>query len=102
MTEQKAPEKGEHSGLTREEQNRRIIPAMRKLLPPVMQAATMFHQHYPLDRTPAAVVDAVTVPVPLRHFMLMVSLVANLCIMEEERAKASVAFPQDHLPEGAA
>jgi hypothetical protein len=102
MTEQKAPEQDNTPKVNREEQNRALLPEMRRLLPPILKVGTIYQQAYPFDKTPAAVVDAVTVAVPLRSFMLMAGLVTNLCLMEEERAKASVAFPQDHLPEGAA
>jgi hypothetical protein len=108
MTDQKAPEQDNQPKVNREEQNRVIIPMMHRLLPPIVQAAALYHQLYPLDKTAPEVVDAVTVAVPLRHFMLMTSLVTNLCVMEQERrqaandAKVSGEFPQDHIPEGAA
>lgn len=72
---------------TKQEQINLLLPMMRRLLPQIVEVATLYHKNYPADTTAPEVVDAVTVAVPLRHFMVMTSIVTNLCVIAQEKER---------------
>lgn len=77
---------------TRQEQVDVLIPLMRRMLPQIVEVAQLYHTNYPVNKTLPEVVDAVTVAVPLRHFMVMASICTNLCVIAQEKeAAAAVA-----------
>lgn len=71
--------------LTRQEQIDTLLPLMRRMLPQIVEVAELYHTNYPVNKTLPEVVDAVTVAVPLRHFMVMASIVTNLCVIAQEK-----------------
>lgn len=83
--------KGETSGLTREDQIKALMPILRRYLPQIVEIATLYNKTYPVDTTPPEVVNAVSVVVPLRHFMVMSAVVSNLAILDIEREQAVAA-----------
>lgn len=54
-----------------------LIPSLRSMYPNIVQVAKMYNDAYPHESTAPEVLDAVTVAVPLRTFMLMSALVAQ-------------------------
>lgn len=46
-----------------------VVGVYRAMLPQLVELAELYHARYPADKTPAEVIDAVTVAVPLRFFM---------------------------------
>jgi len=73
---------GAASGLTREEQNKLVMPMLRKYAPQIVEVAKLYNDNYPISTTPPAVIDAVTVALPLRHFMVMAAMCINLVAAE--------------------
>jgi hypothetical protein len=82
MTTEQAQTKKES---TRQEQIDTLLPLMRRMLPGIVEVAQLYHKNYPVMTTLPEVVDAVTVAVPLRHFMVMASIVTNLCVIAQEK-----------------
>lgn len=54
-----------------------LIPTLRSMYPNIVQVAKLYSDTYPHDKTAPEVIDAVTVAVPLRTFMVMSALVAQ-------------------------
>jgi hypothetical protein len=54
-----------------------LIPTLRSMYPNIVQVAKMYNDAYPHESTAPEVIDAVTVAVPLRTFMIMSALVAQ-------------------------
>lgn len=48
-----------------------ILNTLRGMHPRIVEVATMYTTAYPHDKTPPEVIDAVTVAVPLRAYMVM-------------------------------
>lgn len=73
--------------LTREEQNAKLMPALRKSVQDLMEVGVMYQKAYPVGTTPSEVVNAVTVAVPLRHFMVLLGFASNIVagVMETEK-----------------
>ena len=86
---EQANETGSKSGLTREQQIAILLPVMRKLMPGIIKVANAYDTTYPADKTPAEVFDAVTVAVPLRHFMVMAGICTNCVILDVQREQAA-------------
>jgi hypothetical protein len=72
-----------------------LIPTLRAMYPSIVQVAKMYTDAYPLDKTAPEVVDAVTVAVPLRTFMVMSALVAQTLAAAEPVPPAAVAEPHN-------
>ena len=53
------------------EHEEKIIATMQHYYPAVVEIAGMYNNQYPAASTPGEVIDAVTVAVPLRLFMVM-------------------------------
>lgn len=93
--EQQAPEViGAKSGRTRKEQIEALIPALRRMVPNIMQVGSLYNQQYPADKTAPEVLDAVTVAVPYRQFMVMAgvctSLIAEVIEKEKKATEAGI------------
>jgi hypothetical protein len=54
-----------------------LIPTLKSMYPNIVQVAKLYNDTYPHETTPPEVIDAVTVAVPLRTFMVMSALVAQ-------------------------
>lgn len=84
----------------RQENSRRLIPALHKAMPNIMALGAAYHKAYPVDTTEPAVVDAVTVSVPLRHFMLMAAFTSNaVASYLEETGQSGDTQPPAGTPE---
>lgn len=59
--------------------------ALRSMHPQLVQVATMYNQAYPADKTAPEVLDAVTVAVPLRTFMVLAAIATQ--VLQEDSAK---------------
>lgn len=88
MTEEAKPEQAKPEQ-TRQEQIDAMLPMMQKMMPSIVEVATLYNKAYPLASTLPEVVDAVTVSLPLRHFMLMAAIVTNLCVIAKEKEDAA-------------
>ena len=73
--------------MTPEEQLAILKPQLLKVAPKIVAIGQMYQSAYPLDKTDAKVLDAVTVAVPLRIFMVMAASVTAL-ITDDARAEA--------------
>lgn len=62
-----------------------IIEALRGMHPQIVQVATMYTTAYPHERTLPEVLDAVTVAVPLRTFMVLAAVATQA--LQEATAK---------------
>jgi hypothetical protein len=82
-------EKGEKSGMTRQEQIDYLLPPMRKMAPDIINIAAMYNKAYPPATTSGDVLDAVTVAVPYRHFMVMASIAVNTLLLHQPGAAAN-------------
>lgn len=87
------PEQAQAEGQAKKEQTRQeqidtLVPLMRRMLPQIVEVAQLYHTNYPVNKTLPEVVDAVTVSVPLRHFMVMASICTNLCVIAQEKEAA--------------
>lgn len=72
------------------EQIERLLPLARSQVSHVVGAARAYNAAYPVDSTPAEVVDAVTVAVPLCIYMVMAAIMINtLAIHKRDEPKAS-------------
>ena len=88
MTTEQVQAEGQATKQTRQEQIDTLIPLMRRMLPQIVEIAQLYHTNYPVNKTSAEVVDAVTVALPLRHFMVMASIATNLCVIAQEKEAA--------------
>lgn len=70
---------------TRQEQIDTMLPMMQKMMPSIVEVATLYHKAYPINTTAPEVIDVVTVSLPLRHFMLMAAIISNLCVIAQEK-----------------
>lgn len=86
---------GAKSKLTRADQSARLMPALLKLMPRIHTVAQLYHNTYPVDKTAPEVVDAVTVAVPLRDFMIMTAYCSNAVAEHIERSKPEGQAKQD-------
>jgi hypothetical protein len=80
---------------TREEQIALLVPELRKHSPQLLQLGMLYHQRYPWQTTAPEVLDAITVAVPYRLFMLLsgvgTALVAEAMEKDKEAsAKAAI------------
>lgn len=62
-----------------------IIDALRGMHPQIVQVATMYTTAYPHEKTLPEVLDAVTVAVPLRTFMVLAAVATQ--VLHEQNAK---------------
>ncbi len=85
--EQGTEKTGAKSGLTREQQIAKLMPAMRKFVPSIITVANSYHKAYPVDTTDPAVLDAVTVSLPYTHFMVMAGICTSLAMIEIDKEK---------------
>jgi len=83
-----APE--QETKVDREEQKATLMPALTKMMPALMAQGAMYHKAYPVKETLPEVIDAVTVSVPLRHFMVMVAYCSAVVAQELEAKAAAV------------
>lgn len=60
------------------EQEDNLLTELKRYQPSITRIANVYSDQYPPDTTPLEVVDAVTVPVPLRIFMVMAALCEQL------------------------
>ena len=67
------------------------MPMLRKYMPQITEIAILYNKTYPVASTPPEVVNAVTVSVPLRHFMLLSAVCTNLTAADIERELAENA-----------
>lgn len=74
---------------TREEVLAVLTKQLRKDIKPLVECAQMYNQIYPVGKTLPEVLDAVTVPVPLRSYMILASLATTLVAIEVEREQAA-------------
>jgi len=70
-----------------------LTPVLRSMYPSIVQVAKMYNDAYPHESTAPEVLDAVTVAVPLRTYMVMSALVAQTL--------AAVAATEPHTEAGA-
>ena len=69
---------GERSGLTRKQQIEALMPVLRKVMPSLVTVGAAYNKAYPYATTSPDVLDAVTVAVPLRQFMVMTGVCSVL------------------------
>ncbi|MHB1097969.1 MAG: hypothetical protein ACYCZR_00310 [Burkholderiales bacterium] len=62
-----------------------ILNALRSMHPQIVQVATMYSTEYPHEKTLPEVLDAVTVAVPLRTYMVMAAVATQ--VLHEQGAK---------------
>jgi hypothetical protein len=62
-----------------------IRTALRSMHPHIVEVATMYNNTYPVASTLPEVVDAVTVAIPLRTFMVLAAIATQ--VLQEENAK---------------
>lgn len=74
-----------------EEQIAERLPAMAQMLPTILEVAKVYQDAFPAATTPDEVQSAVTVPLPLKAFLVMTSLSALLCLIERDRRAAASA-----------
>lgn len=63
-----------------------VLEALRSMHPRIVEVATMYAAAYPHEKTLPEVLDAVTVAVPLRVYMVMAA-VATQTLQHEEAKK---------------
>lgn len=73
--------------MTPEQQLAILKPQLLKVAPKIVAIGQMYNNAYPLDKTDAKVLDAVTVAVPLRIFLVMAASTMAL-ITDDARAEA--------------
>lgn len=90
---QSAEQIGTKSGLTRQEQIEKLLPAAQRMAGHVLQVGALYNKKYPLDTTPPEVLDAITVAVPYRQFMVMSGITMALVAdhIAKQQAKATEA-----------
>lgn len=98
QTEGQAPEQkpeteqpGQFSGLTSQQQIERMADELAKYGKQVIEIVQVYGTTYPPATTAPEVIDAVTVPVPYRLFMLMAGISVNVI---GERKKAKIKVPE--------
>lgn len=78
---------------TSQEQIDSMMPALHKLLPQIIEIAKLYHHNYPAETTSDDVINAITVAVPLRHFMISAAILTHLAMID--RAKAPKQVPMN-------
>jgi hypothetical protein len=64
-----------------------MMPVLHKMLPQMVEVAALYHRNYPADTTHPSVIDAVTVAVPLRQYMISAAVLTHLCMIDKAREK---------------
>jgi hypothetical protein len=62
---------------TPEQARAELVKTFTPYAPSIMQVVALYRKQYPPETTPAEVLDAVTVPVPLRAFFVLASIAFN-------------------------
>ncbi len=63
-----------------------VADTLEKMMPHLLRAEEAMTGMYPPDTTPAEVINAVTIPMPLRHFIALITV--------------SALFLKQHRPDG--
>lgn len=79
------------SGLTRDEQLAKLLPMLRNMMPSLIAVGTMYEKTYPTKTSLPEVLDAVTVAVPLRQYMVLVGYAATVVGAEIDKERAAAA-----------
>ena len=72
---------------TKEEQMKFLATEFKKFAPNVLHVGKLYQKQYPFTDTNPEVIDAVTVSIPLRQFMLM-SSICMLLVLDDIKAEA--------------
>lgn len=89
----KQPQDAKPIPRTRQETLDILRKQVRKDLDPLTQVAKAYHQLYPIADTAPEVVDAVTVAVPLRTFMVLTAIATTLVAIDVESGGAATGEP---------
>jgi hypothetical protein len=73
------------------EQEEKVFTALKHYHPSIVSIAGVYNDQFPAATTPPAVVDAVTVAVPLRVFMVMAATCTK--VLADDAAQAPAAEP---------
>lgn len=65
-----------------------IFSALRAMHPQILEVATMYTAAYPHEKTAPEVLDAVTVAVPLRTYMVMAAIATQVLHAEDTKVSS--------------